>query len=76
MQWTEGCVCNSGKPGFDAIEFIADNLRISIVSGKCLGTICWWPIIAEQIVQVAAHGTKKSLAIPARTTDINIRRVS
>lgn len=58
-----GCVCNSGKPNFDSIEFIVKNSRLQVVCGKCLDIICWWPISIEQIVPVAAHGTRKLSAI-------------
>jgi hypothetical protein len=67
MQWTNECVCNSGKPSFDAIEFITKNSRIEIVCSECLGVICWWPISTEQIVPIAARGINKLSAIPATT---------
>ena len=73
MQWVAERICNSGKPNFDQIEFSLNNSRIEIVCGKCHGTICWWPISTEQIVPVAARGTKKSSAIPTRTIERNIR---
>ena len=67
MEWSKECVCNSGKPSFDAIEFILNSSRIKIVCGKCLGMICWWPISTQQSVPLAARGTKKSSAILTRT---------
>ena len=60
MQWTDECVCNSGKPSFDAIEFSTNNSRIELVCSKCHAVICWWPISTEQIMSTAARGTKKS----------------
>ena len=66
MQWTKECICNAGKPNFDAIEFSTNNSRIELVCGKCHGVICWWPISTEQIAPFSGHGIK-SLEIPART---------
>ncbi|MGB7635574.1 MAG: hypothetical protein WBL68_17790 [Nitrososphaeraceae archaeon] len=31
----------------------------------------WWSMLTEQIMPIAGRGTKKSRAIPARTTDQN-----
>ena len=74
LQWAKECFCNSGKTNFDAIEFSTNSSRIEIVYGKCHGTICWWPISTEQIVSIAARGTKeKSLAIQTATVDRNIQ---
>jgi hypothetical protein len=64
LQWVNECICNSGKPNFDQIEFGFNNSRIELLCGKCHGMICWWPISTEQIVPIAALGTKKSSAIP------------
>jgi hypothetical protein len=62
LEWANECICNSGKPNFNSIEFIVKNSKIEIICGKCLGTICWWPISTEQVVPVVARGTKKSSA--------------
>jgi len=67
MQWTKECKCNSGKPNFDAIEFITNTSRIEIVCGKCHDVICWWSISTEQTVPMAARGTKKSSAVLAES---------
>ena len=67
MEWANECNCNSGKTNFESIEFNTTNSRIEIVCGKCHGTIYWWPISTEQIVPVAARGTKKSSAILVET---------
>jgi hypothetical protein len=69
MQWTKECTCNAGKTNYDAIEFSTNNSRIQLVCGICQGVICWWPISTEQIVPLAARGTKKSLAIPQLQID-------
>ena len=70
MQWTNECICNSGKMNFDAIEFSTNSSRIALVCGECQGVICWWPISTEQFVPVVARGTEeKSLAIPRATMD-------
>jgi len=71
LQWAKECICNAGKTNFDVIEFNTNSSRIEIVCGKCHGVICWWPISTEQIVPLAARGTKKFLAIPT-TTDRHI----
>jgi hypothetical protein len=70
LQWTKECVCNSGKPNFDAIEFSANSSKIVIVCGKCHSMMCWWPISAEQIAPpLDEHRTKqKSLANPIRVS--------
>ena len=70
LQWTKECVCNSGKPNFDAIEFSANSSKIVIVCGKCHGMICWWSISTEQIATpLDEHRTKeKSLANPIRVS--------
>ena len=70
LQWTKECVCNSGKPNFDAIEFSANSSKIVIVCGKCHGMTCWWPINTEEIAPpLDEHRTKeKSLANPIRVS--------
>ena len=60
MEWIEECNCNSGKPSFDAIEFILNSSKLKIVCCKCLGLICWWPLSTQQVVSAAARGTRKS----------------
>jgi hypothetical protein len=67
MEWTEECNCDSGKPSFDAIEFILNSSKLKIVCDKCLGMICWWPISTKQSATMATHRTKKSLAIQMNT---------
>lgn len=59
LQWTKECVCNSGKPNFDAIEFSANSSKIVIVCGKCHGMICWWPIGPEQIAPHSMNTERK-----------------
>ena len=67
MQWTRECICNSGKPNFDAIEFGTNNSRIELVCGKCHGIICWWHISTERIALLDEHRIKeKSLTIPTK----------
>ena len=70
LQWTKECVCNSGKPNFDAIEFSANSSKIVIVCGKCHSMICWWPISTEQIAPPLDEHRKKekSLANPIRVS--------
>ena len=34
LQWTKECVCNSGKPNFDAIEFGANSSKIVVWYGR------------------------------------------
>ena len=58
MQWTKECICNSGKPNFDAIEFSTNNSRIELVCGKCHSVIYWWHISTEQIPVLDEHRTK------------------
>ena len=68
MQWTKGCICNSGKTNFDAIEFSTNSSRIELFCGKCHGIICWWPINIEQITPFSGHGIKeRSLVTPTKT---------
>jgi hypothetical protein len=67
LEWTKVCICNSGKPNFDATEFSTNNSRIQLVCGKCHGVICWWPISTDQIIALDESRTKeKSLTIPTR----------
>jgi hypothetical protein len=67
LAWTKECICNSGKPNFDAIEFSTNNSRMEIVCGNCRGVICWWPINIEQIAILDESKNKvKPLAVPTR----------
>lgn len=67
LEWTKECVCNSGKPDFDTIEFNTNNSRMEIVCGNCQGVICWRPISTEQIVSTTVHGTQKSSMTMTKT---------
>jgi hypothetical protein len=66
LEWVNECNCNSGKPNFDETEFGANSSRIEIACSRCHAVICWWPISTEQTAPLAAHGSKKSSAIPTK----------
>ena len=69
MQWTEECVCNSGRPNFDLIEFSTNSSRIEILCGKCHCVICWWPISIVQVMALDKQRIKeeKSVVVHTRT---------
>jgi hypothetical protein len=64
MRRPKECDCNRAISNFRSVKFAINGSRIELECTICHGMICWWPISTEQTASLAAHGIKKSSAIP------------